>query len=378
MPPKNSKEALLQWCKNNTIGYENVHVVDFSMSWQDGLAFCALIHRFHPDKINFTSLRKEDKAQNLKLAFETLESLGVPPLLDVEDMLIVPRPEPLSVTTYVSQIYHAFKKKEPAAEETPYGEHPKLAETKKEEPKEEPSYAKPLPQPQPKSTQPVAASQPEPKPEVRPVATTVSEPAPKPQPQRPSAESKVPPPATALTAVSKEPSKTNLKAQQENNSNKSSPALEFVNNLVAAGRDVNLPTTEFSRTPLFAVSSSAQHEAILVLLKNGASITVLDTQKNTPLDVCIPEVKNFILENLQSPQTWIPDEAFNKCQICKEIEFGFFTRRHHCRHCGRLCCSECSNYKAKLPSFGFKEDVRVCKECYGPIMNAKKQELPAK
>lgn len=56
-----------------------------------------LLHRFHPDKINFTSLKKENKADNLELAFSVAESLGIPSLLDVEDMILVPKPEPFSV-----------------------------------------------------------------------------------------------------------------------------------------------------------------------------------------------------------------------------------------------------------------------------------------
>ena len=51
-------------------------VFDVFFSNQSGLAFCALIHRFYPDKMDFHSLKKEEKAKNLKLAFETGELLG--------------------------------------------------------------------------------------------------------------------------------------------------------------------------------------------------------------------------------------------------------------------------------------------------------------
>ena len=43
--------------------------------------------------IDFKSLKKENKAENLKLAFDTLTKLGVPDLLEVEDMLIAQGPE---------------------------------------------------------------------------------------------------------------------------------------------------------------------------------------------------------------------------------------------------------------------------------------------
>lgn len=37
--------------------YEGVHVTNFHKSWSSGLAFCALLHKYRPDIIDFESLR---------------------------------------------------------------------------------------------------------------------------------------------------------------------------------------------------------------------------------------------------------------------------------------------------------------------------------
>jgi len=104
-------QALLIWCKRNTEGYKNVSVQNFHSSWRDGLAFCALVHKFHPESINFNSLSTENCIKNNQIAFTAAEKLGVPSLLEAEDMIIEPKPDQFSVMTYISQMYHVFETK---------------------------------------------------------------------------------------------------------------------------------------------------------------------------------------------------------------------------------------------------------------------------
>jgi hypothetical protein len=70
-------EALLYWCKINTSGYPDVQVQNFHNSWKDGLAFCALIHKFHPEVLQFDSLSKDRPLENLEVAFSFAEKLGM-------------------------------------------------------------------------------------------------------------------------------------------------------------------------------------------------------------------------------------------------------------------------------------------------------------
>uniref|UniRef100_A0A8C7JCF7 Actinin, alpha 2b n=1 Tax=Oncorhynchus kisutch TaxID=8019 RepID=A0A8C7JCF7_ONCKI len=103
-----AKEGLLLWCQRKTAPYRNVNVQNFHVSWKDGLAFCALIHKHRPDLINYHNL-KDDPMGNLNLAFEIAEKhLDIPKMLDAEDIINTPKPDERAIMTYVSCFYHAF------------------------------------------------------------------------------------------------------------------------------------------------------------------------------------------------------------------------------------------------------------------------------
>ncbi|XP_043997278.1 cytospin-B isoform X2 [Gambusia affinis] len=103
------RNALLKWCQKKTEGYPNIDVTNFSSSWSDGLAFCALLHTYLPAHIPYQELISQDKVRNLTLAFQAAESIGIKTSLDIEELMKTDRPDWQSVMQYVSQIYKYFE-----------------------------------------------------------------------------------------------------------------------------------------------------------------------------------------------------------------------------------------------------------------------------
>ncbi|XP_063058864.1 EH domain-binding protein 1-like protein 1 isoform X11 [Engraulis encrasicolus] len=104
----NSSKSLLEWCQEVTQDYKGVKVTNFSTSWRNGLAFCAILHHFHPDKINFEMLDPYEIKSNNKKAFDGFAALGIARLLEPSDMVHQAVPDRLIVMTYLCQIRAHF------------------------------------------------------------------------------------------------------------------------------------------------------------------------------------------------------------------------------------------------------------------------------
>ncbi|XP_072456006.1 smoothelin isoform X4 [Notamacropus eugenii] len=88
VPNANSiKQMLLDWCRAKTRGYEHVDIQNFSSSWSDGMAFCALVHNFFPEAFDYGQLNPQNRRHNFEVAFSSAEThADCPQLLDTEDM----------------------------------------------------------------------------------------------------------------------------------------------------------------------------------------------------------------------------------------------------------------------------------------------------
>ncbi|KAM6903044.1 uncharacterized protein smtna [Xenentodon cancila] len=109
---KNVKQMLLDWCRAKTEPYEGVDIQNFSSSWKDGIAFCALVHRFFPDAFEYFTLNPTKPRDNFQLAFSTAERLaGCPPLLDADDLVRMKEPDWKCVYTYIQEFYRCLVEK---------------------------------------------------------------------------------------------------------------------------------------------------------------------------------------------------------------------------------------------------------------------------
>lgn len=76
---------------------------------------------------------------------------------------------------------------------------------------------------------------------------------------------------------------------------------------------------------------------------------------------------------------WIKDQEVENCMNCRQL-FSIMKRRHHCRSCGCVVCSNCS--PTRKPVYGLVGLQRVCTECLSngvwidPVEKAKQTKPP--
>uniref|UniRef100_A0A6Q2YG62 EH domain binding protein 1 n=1 Tax=Esox lucius TaxID=8010 RepID=A0A6Q2YG62_ESOLU len=108
----NASQSLLVWCREVTKNYRGVKITNFTTSWRNGLAFCALLHHFRPDYIDYKVLNPQDIKENNKKAYDGFASLGISRLLEPSDMVLLAIPDKLTVMTYLYQIRAHFSGEE--------------------------------------------------------------------------------------------------------------------------------------------------------------------------------------------------------------------------------------------------------------------------
>ncbi|XP_037725996.1 cytospin-A [Drosophila subpulchrella] len=74
--------SLLRWCQLKVKPY-GLPMYEFSDSWTSGRALCAIIHSYHPDKIESTYLLRKQPKETLTYGVNVAQSLGVSNSIDL-------------------------------------------------------------------------------------------------------------------------------------------------------------------------------------------------------------------------------------------------------------------------------------------------------
>ena len=81
----------------------------------------------------------------------------------------------------------------------------------------------------------------------------------------------------------------------------------------------------------------------------NVSISMYIDKSNISRSKTLP-LKRLLENEHRIVYKWIPDSSVSACYKCKS-DFTLINRKHHCRNCGKIFCSKCSNNWAEIPNF---------------------------
>ncbi|OQR87854.1 myosin-like protein [Achlya hypogyna] len=116
-----------------------------------------------------------------------------------------------------------------------------------------------------------------------------------------------------------------------------------------------------------------------MLIKYGAQLNATDQEGVRVIELAQRDNARLkkLINAITSPPLWMSEKEKKGCMVCLR-PFKFGHRRHHCKHCGRVCCTECASFQVELCKFpanfpgrvtaGGKpvmDKQRVCRTCHG-------------
>ncbi|RHY74315.1 hypothetical protein DYB30_012597 [Aphanomyces astaci] len=115
------------------------------------------------------------------------------------------------------------------------------------------------------------------------------------------------------------------------------------------------------------------------LIRSGAQLNATDRDGVRVVELAQRDNVKLkkLLDAIRLPPLWISEKDKKNCMVCAK-PFGFAHRRHHCKHCARICCSECAAFSVELHRFPSQfpgrtasngkpvtDAQRVCRTCHG-------------
>ncbi|KAL4660590.1 rabankyrin-5 [Arapaima gigas] len=98
------------------------------------------------------------------------------------------------------------------------------------------------------------------------------------------------------------------------------------------------------------------------IVRSGARLGVNNNQGINIFNyqVATKQLLFRLLDMLSKEPPWCDGSNCYECAA----KFGVTTRKHHCRHCGRLLCHKCSLKEIPIIKFDLNKPVRVCDICF--------------
>ncbi|KAE9139620.1 hypothetical protein PF010_g510 [Phytophthora fragariae] len=148
-------------------------------------------------------------------------------------------------------------------------------------------------------------------------------------------------------------------------SHQSGPA-SLINAFIEHGVNIHAQSLDGSTALHLAVGRGSEDVAV-ALVSAGAFVHLLDAAGRSVVDLVESTNQGSmlvpVLRNLSHPPEWIGDEQTTECSSC-HTTFRLAMRKHHCRHCGRTVCYNCSSNKIAIPKFQVLKPDRVCGTCF--------------
>lgn len=115
---------------------------------------------------------------------------------------------------------------------------------------------------------------------------------------------------------------------------------------------------DFNALTLERLIVEATHADIRTRAKELGSKLLLEDGVGATVDIFLKDYEQN--KNCGITLEWMKDESASVCGDCK-VQFGFLTRRHHCRSCGGIFCLNCLALQ-KVPNWPGEQ--MVCRICY--------------
>ncbi|RLN88129.1 hypothetical protein BBJ28_00008108, partial [Nothophytophthora sp. Chile5] len=144
---------------------------------------------------------------------------------------------------------------------------------------------------------------------------------------------------------------------------------------LSRGADGNIQLADGS-TLLHVAVERELIDVACALIKHGSSLNAPDAKGRMVVEVANKKFLKKLFSAISQPPTWIDEKERKACMLCSS-NFKFGNRRHHCRHCGRVCCSDCSAFTVEMCRFPkefpgrvtpggkqIKDPQRVCRTCH--------------